>query len=205
MRGSTSSTASGNFIAAWGWGVNDGEARSEVCKSNCQAGIPGSGAGQFSRPTTVAVDSTSKVYVGDAGNNVVEKFDASGTFLGTTDGSSTPQGRYSSLAGVAVDQSGNLWTADGSTNNIDEFNAGGTFLQQWNDTHGSPTAIAVDSANNAVYLITGSLTERWTSTGKAVAEIDRPIFFGSARVLRPQRVGAGARSADREPVRRLRR
>jgi hypothetical protein len=176
--------AKGNFIAAWGSGVSDGTAQSEVCTSNtCQAGIPGSGPGQFSRPTSIAVGNASgasanKMFVGDAGNNVVLKFDADGNFLSSIDGSTTPQGKYSSLVGVAVDQSGNLWTIDAGTGNIDEFSPTGKFLQQWTDTHGSPSAIAVDSAHNAVYLITQSTTERWSLTGDYQAQIDRPIFFG---------------------------
>src|SRR5262249_33095775 len=160
--------ARGNFVAAWGWGVADGAAQSEVCTSQtCQAGIPGSGPGQFSRPTSIAVGappgpSANKVFVGDAGNNVVLKFDADGNFLSSIDGSTTPQGKFSSLVGVAVDQSGNLWTIDAGTSNVIEFDAKGKFLQQWNDTHGSPSAIAVDSVHDAVYLITQSTTERWS-------------------------------------------
>ena len=182
--------AQGNFIAAWGWGVADGMAQSEVCTSNCQAGIAGSGAGQFSNPTSVAVDSSGgpsagDVYVGDAGNNVVQKFDASGSFISTIDGSTTTQGPYSSLAGVAVDQSGNLWTADGNTNNIDEFDASAAFVQQWNDSYGSTLAIAVDSTNSAVYLIRGSQeTERWTLTGTGETTIDNGL--GVALGLDPQ-------------------
>src|SRR5262249_13215047 len=133
--------AKGLFIAAWGWGVTDGAAQSEVCTSNkCQAGIPGSGPGQFSRPTTIPVSaagaSANKVLVGDAGNNVVLKFDADGHFLSSIDGSTAPQGAFSNLAGVAVDQSGDLWTIDAGTANVVEFNAKGKFMRQWNDTHG---------------------------------------------------------------------
>src|SRR5262245_1674418 len=47
--------ANGNFVAAWGWGIKDGKVQSEVCTSNCLAGIAGSGRGQFSRPTSIAV------------------------------------------------------------------------------------------------------------------------------------------------------
>jgi NHL repeat len=190
--------AMGNFLAAFGWGVRDGKAQSEVCTRNCKAGIPGAGPGQFSNPTSIAfgnasgVASASKVFVGDAGNNVVEKFDADGGFISTIDGSTTPQGHFMSLAGVAVDQSGNLWTADASTNNIDEFNAKGAFVRQWTDTHGPPSAIAVDSANGAVYVMISfpstpgllvssfPITERWTLTGQPQGEVDRPIVFGSA-------------------------
>ena len=128
--------ANGTFIAAWGWGVTDGMAQSEVCTSACLAGIAGSGAGQFSNPTSIAVDSSGgsssgDVYVGDAGNNVVLKFDSNGNYLATIDGSTTPQGPFVVVAGVAVDQIGHLWTADGNTDNITEFDETGTFVQQW--------------------------------------------------------------------------
>ena len=48
----------GTFILAFGWGVADGMAQAEVCTSACLAGIAGSGAGQFSNPTSIAVDSS---------------------------------------------------------------------------------------------------------------------------------------------------
>ena len=87
------------------------------------------------------------MFVGDAGNNVVLKFDADGTFLGTIDGSTTPQGHFVSLAGVAVDQNGTLWVADGSTNNIIEFDTRGRFVQMWTDPFGQTLGIAVDEVH----------------------------------------------------------
>jgi hypothetical protein len=175
----------GAFVRAFGWGVADGGAQPEVCSTSCQAGIPGSGPGQLSRPTAIAFGnaagdaSAGKVFVADAGNNVVEEFGAGGQPVATIDGTGTPQGRFQSLAGVAVDQSGNLWTADAGTSNVVELDGHGRFVRQWTDTHGSPSAIAVDAANGAVYLITNGITERWTLTGEPQGEIDRPVFFGS--------------------------
>jgi DNA-binding beta-propeller fold protein YncE len=187
--------ATGSFIEAFGWGVADGQPRAEVCTTNCQAGIAGTGPGQFSRPTTVAVggqpgSAENKVFVGDAGDNAVEKFDAGGNFMSMIDGTSTPQGHFQNLVGVAVDQNGNLWTADGSTNNVDEFDAHGDFVRQWTDSHGSPSAIAVDSAHDSVYLTipslsacsflcSGDVTERWTSTGASEGDIELPLAYGS--------------------------
>src|SRR5215469_4874453 len=46
--------AKGTFVTAFGWGVADGAAHSEVCTANCRAGIAGSGPGQFSNPTSIA-------------------------------------------------------------------------------------------------------------------------------------------------------
>jgi DNA-binding beta-propeller fold protein YncE len=185
--------ATGTFIAAWGWGVADGTAQSEVCTSSCQAGIAGAGAGQFSNPTSIAVDSSGgpsagDVYVGDLTNNVVLKFDANGNFLSSIDGSTTPQGLYSSLVGVAVDQSGHLWTADGNTDNVTEFDENGTFVQQWTDPFGNTLAIAVDRTNSFVYLIRGSQdTERFNLTGgdETVIEANDGTQAGVALSLDP--------------------
>src|SRR5262245_1942579 len=164
--------ANGNFLAAWGWGVTDGAAQSEVCTANCQAGIPGSGAGQFSNPTSIAA-AQNRVYVGDAGNNVVLVFNPDGGFVATIDGTTAPQGHFSTVAGVSVDQSGNLWVADGNTDNIIQYNSKRKFLQQWNDTFGVTIAITVDATNDAVYLIRGAqTTERFTLTGANETVID---------------------------------
>src|SRR5262245_57392192 len=181
--------AKGKFVAAFGWGVADGAAHSEVCTANCRAGIAGSGAGQFSNPTSIAFGnvtgpSANKVFVGDAGNNVVLIFDANGNFLSSIDGSTTPQGHFVSLAGVAVDASGNLWTADSGTGNVDEFDPKGKFLRQWSDPSGTPQAIAVDAPHNAVYLLTFGTTGRFTLTGGGQTTIDSGS--GTALALDPQ-------------------
>ena len=179
----------GKFVSAWGWGVTDGSAKSQVCRSktDCLAGIPGSGAGQFSFPTSVAVDSSkvrSDVYVGDAGNNVVQRFHANGRYESTIDGSAAPQGHFAFIAGVAVDQNGNLWVADAGTGNVVEFDPLGNFLQQWAPGF-SLQAIAVDATHNAVYLINGGgATERFTLSGGSETAIDSGS--GTALALDPQ-------------------
>jgi sugar lactone lactonase YvrE len=179
-------SSSGKFILAFGWGVSNGQAKAEICTSNCQKGIPGSGPGQFSNPTSVAVDSSGgpsnmDVYVGDQGNNVVQKFNFLGGYLSTINGSTTPQGNFSLIAGVAVDQAGNLWVADGNTDNISEFDQSGKFLQQWNDTFGQTVAMTVDSTNGLVYAIRGAgTTQSFTLTGTPV---NQGIDNGSGQAL----------------------
>jgi hypothetical protein len=81
--------ADGTFVMAFGWGVNTGAAKFESCTtaSTCQAGIAGSGAGQFATPRLIAVDngagsaSHHDIYVIDVVNNRVQKFEPNGTFL----------------------------------------------------------------------------------------------------------------------------
>ena len=81
-------SAWGEFVKAWGWGVQDGKAELETCtaESGCDRGIGGSGAGQLSTPQGVAVDSEGNVYVVDFGNHRVQKFDPAGHFLLTFGG-----------------------------------------------------------------------------------------------------------------------
>src|SRR5215218_6447971 len=72
------------FLFAFGWGVDTGASALEKCTTatGCQQGLPGSGAGQFDRPVSVAVDSTAgAVYVFDHENIRVQKFDLEGNFL----------------------------------------------------------------------------------------------------------------------------
>src|SRR5207344_2064490 len=113
-------SASGGFIRAWGWGVKDGASQFQTCTANCSEGIPGSKPGELSLPTFIAVDnsggpSSGDVYVGDVGNNVVQKFTAEGTIVaswgdssaaspapnGILDGSSdVAKGPFGPLAGI---------------------------------------------------------------------------------------------------------
>jgi DNA-binding beta-propeller fold protein YncE len=77
-------TAWGEFVKAWGWGVDNGAEELQTCtaSSGCQAGLSGTGAGQFSFPSGgAAVDSDGNVVVGDMENHRVEKFNSDGEFL----------------------------------------------------------------------------------------------------------------------------
>lgn len=46
-------------------------------------GVPGPGRGQFSNPTGIATDAAGNVYVADSGNNRIQKFTPTGTFITT--------------------------------------------------------------------------------------------------------------------------
>jgi hypothetical protein len=126
----------GQFVRAWGWGVRDGSNEFQICttETGCQAGIKGSGAGQFDRKLGgggIAVALDGSVYVGDPDNFRVEKFDSSGNFLlefgeeGTGPGQLKP-GTY--LDNITVGPDGTVYI--GEENRVQSFEPNGTFKKE---------------------------------------------------------------------------
>jgi DNA-binding beta-propeller fold protein YncE len=109
-------SSTGEFIAAWGWGVSNGEEKYEICTANCKAGIPGPGEGELDVPESIAVDdsqnasdpSKDDVYVTSTDPDVIEKFSAEGEYLGRLT-ETTGGGAFGAFDGIAVDPSGELW------------------------------------------------------------------------------------------------
>jgi hypothetical protein len=135
----------GRFLAAWGWGVADGAAASEVCTAGCGAGIQGSGAGQFagglgSLANVIVVDA-GNVYVADPGNGRVERFDSAGHFI------SQITTNLSSPEGLAVDSAHNLYVADSGSGAVEKFTPSGSFLASIGEGT-SPSAVATDQAGD---------------------------------------------------------
>ena len=83
----------GDFLRAFGWGVDTGANALEVCTtaSTCQAGISGAAGGQLSGPRSIAVDNDplspafGDIYVSEGssgdGNARVQRFTAAGAFV----------------------------------------------------------------------------------------------------------------------------
>src|ERR1700677_3703082 len=139
----------------------------EVHKLQSSFGSAGAGPGEFERPAWMAVnDSTNAiaepaagdVYVVDRGNNRVERFSATGTYLGQFNGSGTyedeeeavkvktgaaaPTGAFSSPMEIAVDDSGSpldpsagdVYVVDLDHGVIDKFSPEGAYLGQLTGT-----------------------------------------------------------------------
>lgn len=139
-------------------------------------GKAGSGDGEFSEPSGVAVnESTGDVYVLDSGNDRVEYFDSTGTYLGQFDGSGTnlavegqaaPAGRFSTPDAIAIDNDpsspsyGDVYVADTGHEVVDKFDASGAYVGQLAETAGGASfgvidGLAVD-ANGTLWVYHGS-------------------------------------------------
>lgn len=157
-------SSAGIFVRAWGWGVKDGSHEFQVCTmvSGCEAGLPGSGPGQFEEATFIAVDnsegeSEGDVYVADPGNSVVSKFEADGspvTSWGTTGQLSTPRGP----AGIAIGSSGDLfvlegiWPREEFTVTLTKYTQAGAklFTHESNSYGNAPEGLAIDTLGNLI-------------------------------------------------------
>jgi NHL repeat len=178
-------SSSGTFLRAWGWGVADGLPAFESCTLSCQAGLSGSGAGQFTSPVFVAVDnsggvSAGDVYVGDTGDNLVSKFDSSGNLVagwgsgGRLDGSTTTAKSFGRLAGVAVDGAGRLMVINENESNklMFEFAQDGTFSTEFEAARGTgPYGLAVDATGDIFKVNGDTSVEELTGSGSDVGQV----------------------------------
>ena len=138
----------------------------------------------LSAPLDVAVDSQNKIYVTDANNNRIVKYDAHGfqeATWGTPGfGPGAGNGEFSSPAGIDVDGDDNVYVVDSGNNRVQKFSSTGTYISAWgeagngNGEFTNPTAIAIHG--DAVYVVdTGnSRVQRFDLDGSYESQ------FGSA-------------------------
>ena len=102
--------------------------------------------GQFNTPFGVAIDSSGNVYVTDSGNNRVQKFKNSGTFIRTWGSEGSANGQFNAPFGVAIDSSGNMYVADSGNNRVQKFKNNGIFIRTWG-TFGTVNQTQTSSIN----------------------------------------------------------
>jgi hypothetical protein len=105
----------------------------------CGTGETPCGPGKLKEPSGIAVNNvTEDIYVADQGDDRVEQYSSTGTFLSQFNGSAAPTGAFSSPEYVAVDNSttgldpalGDLYVTDNGHHVVDEFTAAGTYIGQ---------------------------------------------------------------------------
>ncbi len=144
----------------------------------------GSGNGQLSEPSGIAVnETTDDVYVVDKGNNRVEEFTSAGAYVAQFDGSGThpnegsgaPTGRFSAPEGIAVDNStnpldpsaGDVYVVDAGHSAIDKFTSTGAYVGQL--TEGSPGSKHFEKLYGVAVDQNGTV---WSFFGQAPSQID---------------------------------
>jgi sugar lactone lactonase YvrE len=139
-------------------------------------------AGEFSKPTGIAVDKDGNVYVSDTWNNRIEVFDADGAFVRTFGKAGDGPGYFSRPKGISIDGDGHLWICDQVQDRVQVFTPEGRLLIYMGE-HGllpgqfqSLLNITVDK-NNRVFTteqMPGRLQMfRYISDKEAKAEVER--------------------------------
>lgn len=96
-----------------------------------QFGYYGTDDGLFDRPKGVAVDSEGNIWVADADNHRVQKFNSKGEFLLTFGTVGTGNGQFSHPMDIAFTADGKLWVTDSGNARVQQFDLTGKYLGQF--------------------------------------------------------------------------
>jgi RHS repeat-associated protein len=156
-------------------------------------GSSGSGAGEFESPTSVALAPSGNVWVADPGNDRLQEFSSTGSFIeaigwGVSSGKEelqtctssgragiwgTGAGQFANPQGVAINQSnGDIYVAEVESDRIQEFSPAGAYLAAFG-SYGSekgklssPYGLAIDSTGDVWVADTGNdRVEEFSSSG----------------------------------------
>ncbi|MDA4116407.1 MAG: Ig-like domain repeat protein [Thaumarchaeota archaeon] len=139
--------------------------------STCTGLTFGSGDGQFNGPRGVAVDAAGNLYVVDEGNQRIQVFTGTGTFVRAWGSSGSGDGQFAFPFGIAV-QGSNVYVADTNNERAQEFTTTGSFITTWNTAAGSgcsfdePIGIAAAPAGDVYVAQTANnCVDEFTSSG----------------------------------------
>lgn len=156
------------------------------------------GSSPLDTPTGLGLDPQGNLFVVDAGNSRIQKFDSNGKFLLEWGSHGDADGQFAfpqyGQASVAVDAKGNVYVTDGLNARIQKFDSNGRFLNKW-DKQGTgdgeftqPMGMGVDRLGN-VYVVdnrnlriqkfdsNGRFLSQWGSRGTRDGQINDPGFI----------------------------
>ena len=102
----------------------------------------GAGPTQLRSPDDLVFDSKGLIYVADAGNKRIAKFDAGGKYLAEWGKGGKEPGQFSTAHGLAIDSKDRIYVADRGNNRVQVFNTEGQFQAAWTEA-GNPFGLLV--------------------------------------------------------------
>jgi DNA-binding beta-propeller fold protein YncE len=136
----------------------------------------GSAPGQFNRLYGVGTDASGNVYVADALNQRVQKFDALGNFITKWGSLGTGNGQFNRPFGVAVDAAGYVYVADRLNRRVEKFDGSGNFITTWgsigggNGQFGQLFSLAAGGGFVYVEDDSNSLIQKFDTAGNFVSQ-----------------------------------
>lgn len=150
-------------------------------------GAPGTGPGEFDRPSGIVRDPSGDLYVTDTNNHRVQRFSANGEYRGAWAGGGASATSFSPR-GIALDGHGRVFVVDGQAGDIQVFTTSGAFLAEWGGAAGlrDPWGIAVDGLRGFVFVADtgndrivefttdGAFIRAWGAAGSGPGEFSHP-------------------------------
>ncbi len=155
----------------------------------------GFAGGNFTWPSSVAVDGEENVYVSDDYASQLNIYDKEGNHTGRWGTKGTGDGELNGPSGLDFDRDDNLYVVDGLNNRVQVFTKEGKFLSKWG-SEGSgegqfnmPWGIAVDG-NDDVYVADwkNDRVQKFTRDGKYLTSFGRGSGDGDGELTRPNSV-----------------
>lgn len=149
--------SAGEFVEVIGWGVRNEKAELQVCKVGCKAGLAGSGNGELSTPIGIAIDSKGDIWVVDSGNDRVQEFSESGSYLAQFGSKGSGDGELMEPAGIAISE-GSVYVVDHGNNRIEQFSMAGAYMGQFGNKGSGPGqfdepyGITANQSTGALYV-----------------------------------------------------
>ncbi len=181
--------ATGKFLGKWGTPCDLQSGKG--CVDPDGPGPLKLGDGQFNLPIGIAFDRDGNLYITDAFNHRVQKFDPTGKFLGSFGVFGSGDGQFNITAGIAVDTDGNLYVSDNKNDRVQKFDPTGKFLGKFGGPGTAdhqmrrPYHLAGDSSNRIyvtdqghnriqIFDAAGNLLTLWGKEGGAPGEFHAP-------------------------------
>jgi NHL repeat len=194
-------TPTGELLLMFGKAVNQtqieepgtSEEEQDICTTAsgdiCTTGQSGDGPGQFSDPSGIAIDqATNDVYIGDTGNDRIQKFSSTGHYLTQIDSNANNNPTfYLPVFGsnVAVDARGDLYVLDleeqgevSGVGHVLQFDNTGKYtgvnygpLTFTTEKLEGPEGIAVDEEGNLYISRRSNTVIEFSSAGQAIATL----------------------------------
>jgi peptidylamidoglycolate lyase len=103
---------------------------------------PGAGPNGLRSPDDLVIDSRGLIYIADAGNKRIAKFDANGKYLAEWGGGGREPGKFATAHGLAIDSNDRIYIADRGNNRVQVFMPDGRFQAAWTEA-GNPFGLLV--------------------------------------------------------------
>jgi len=141
----------------------------------------GTGDGQITWPTSIAIGKDGNVLVSDEARNDVQVFDADGNFLSKWGSPGSGPGQFDHPSGLAVDHDGNVLVVDSLNNRVQKLTPEGQYISEWGKAgsgpgeFNNPWGITVDS-QGSVYVVDwrNSRVQKFDANGTYLATIGGP-------------------------------